>query len=95
MKGLRKRYGKQNQKFEDGVLRADACSQRYAIPRNNQYHSSFEDLPQHSFGASALWEERRLMNAVYALLAQGIRPGKESLEDFVARNQHRLGGDLE
>ena len=79
------------EKFEDGVLRADACTDRYSLPRKYQYRSWREDLPSRSFGASALREERRLMGAVYRLISAGIRPsGSESLEEFVERHKDRL-----
>ena len=84
-------------KFEDGLLRADACMERYQISRSSQYRTPEEDLPEGSFGLSALWEERNLMKKVYTLINKGFRPnGSESLEDFVEKHSELLdeGGDL-
>jgi len=88
---------KKNEKFEDGVLRADACMERYSKPRNSQYRTHSEDLPEPAFGLSALWEERNLMKNVYKLMAKGFKPnGSESLESFVEKHQDLLdeGGDF-
>lgn len=85
-------------KFEDGVLRADACMERYTSSRNSQYRTSFEDLPSYSFGSSALREERRLMRDVYRLISLGFRPSSESLEEFVQKHKESLSagvGNLE
>lgn len=80
------------EKFEDGVLRADACMERHATSRDFQYRTSFEDLLSYSFGSSALWEERKLMGDVHRLISLGIRPsGSESLEDFAERHKDLLG----
>ena len=76
------------EKFEDGVLRTDACMERYSIPRKYQYRTSFEDLPSYSFGLSAVRQERRLMRDVYRLTELGFRlSGPEPLEEFVARHR--------
>jgi len=88
---------KKNEKFEDGVLRADACMERHLDNRNSQYRTSFEDLPEKAFGSSAVWEERRLMRDVYQLIAKGFKPsGSESLESFVEKHRDLLdeGGDF-
>ena len=86
-----------NEKFEDGVLRADACMERYSTSRDSQYRTYQEDLPANSFGLSALWGERNLMKNVYQLIATGFKPnGAESLEDFVEKHRDSLdeGGDF-
>ena len=88
---------KKNEKFEDGVLRADACMERYSGSYDSQYRTHSEDLPEQAFGLSALWEERRLMRDVYQLIAKGFKPnGAESLEDFVEKHRDLLdeGGDF-
>jgi len=88
---------KKNEKFEDGVLRADACMERYSTPRDSQYRTHEEDLQGQAFGLSALWEEKNLMKNVYKLMAKGIKPnGSESLESFVEKHQDLLdeGGDF-
>ena len=88
---------KKNEKFEDGVLRADACMERYSTSRNSQYRTYSEDLPANSFGLSAVWEERRLMKDVYKLINKGFKPnGSESLESFVEKHRDSLdeGGDF-
>ena len=88
---------KKNEKFEDGVLRADACMERYSTSRDSQYRTHSEDLPEQAFGLSALWEERRLMKDVYKLMAKGFKPnGSESLESFVEKHKDLLdeGGDF-
>lgn len=88
-----KRYipSKYSEKFEDGVLRADACMDRYSIPRKYQYRNSFEDLPEYSFGMCAVREERRLMRKVYRLMEKGYKPlGSESLESFVKKHEGLL-----
>ena len=75
-----------NEKFEDGLLRTDACMERHMGSRDSEYRTYSEDLPEKAFGVSALWEERRLMRDVYKLIAKGIRPaGSETLESFVER----------
>jgi len=97
MSQVKRKTFRRNEKFEDGVLRADACMERHTISRNNQYRTYQEDLPQNSFGLSALWEERRLMKSVYQLMAKGIKPsGSESLESFVEKHRDLLdeGGDF-
>ncbi len=82
---------KKNEKFEDGVLRADACTERYSGSYQSQYRTSFEDLPEKAFGSSAVWEERNLMKNVYKLMAKGFKPnGSESLEDFVEKHKDLL-----
>ncbi len=88
---------KKNEKFEDGVLRADACMERYSKPRDSQYKTHSEDLTEQAFGLSALWEERNLMKNVYKLMAKGIKPnGSETLESFVEKHKDLLdeGGDF-
>ncbi|MEW6008217.1 MAG: hypothetical protein AB1629_01095 [Candidatus Omnitrophota bacterium] len=71
-------------KFEDGMLRVDACMERYSTSRDSQYRTSFEDLPSYSFGSSAVREERRLMRDVHRLISAGFVPQAwESLEEFV------------
>lgn len=37
---------KGNEKFEDGVLRADACMERHSGAYNSQYKTYSEDLPE-------------------------------------------------
>ena len=96
MSQVKKEMLKKNEKFEDGVLRADACMERYQSSRDSQYRTHSEDLPEQTFGLSALWEERRLMKNVYKLLAKGLKPsGSESLETFVEKHSDLLeeGGD--
>ncbi|MFA5432872.1 MAG: hypothetical protein WC319_08380 [Candidatus Paceibacterota bacterium] len=96
MRQEKEKNERKNEKFEDGVLRADACMERYSKTRNSQYRTYSEDLPEQAFGLSALWEERRLMKNVYKLLAKGIKPsGSESLETFVEKHSDLLeeGGD--
>ncbi|MFA5062797.1 MAG: hypothetical protein WC578_01820 [Candidatus Omnitrophota bacterium] len=93
---MRQEKEKNERKFEDGVLRADACMERYSKTRDSQYRTYSEDLPEQAFGLSALWEERRLMKNVYKLLVKGIKPsGSESLEAFVEKHSDLLeeGGD--
>ena len=97
MSQIKKEILKKNDKFEDGVLRADACMERYQSSRDSQYRTYQEDLPQNSFGLSAVWEERRLLNNVYKLMAKGFKPsGSESLEAFVEKHCDLLdeGGDF-
>ena len=85
------RIFKENEKFEDGLLRTDACMERHLSSRNSQYKTKLEDLPQESFGFSALREERRLMRDVYKLTARGIKPsGSETLESFVEKHKDLL-----
>ncbi len=96
MRQEKEKNERKNEKFEDGVLRADACMERYSKTRESQYRTYSEDLPEQVFGLSALWEERRLMKNVYKLLAKGIKPsGSESLETFVEKHSDLLeeGGD--
>lgn len=82
----RKRNQDRPEKFEDGVLRADACFDRHSLPRKHQYRTWQEDLPCCSFGSSAVREEQRLLRDVHRLLAIGLAPaGHESLEEFVER----------
>ena len=91
MSQVKKEVLKKNEKFEDGVLRADACMERHLTSRNSQYRTCQEDLPQNSFGLSALWEEKRLMKDVYKLIAKGFKPnGSISLEDFVEKHRDLL-----
>ena len=88
---------KKNEKFEDGVLLADACMERYSTSRNSQYRTYSEDPPQSSFGLSAVREERRLMKDVYKLINKGFKPnGSESLESFVEKHRDSLdeGGNF-
>jgi len=97
MSQVKKEVLKKNEKFEDGVLRADACMERHLTSRNSQYRTYQEDRPQNSFGLSALWEEKRLMNDVYKLMAKGFKPnGSEALEEFVEKHRDLLdeGGDF-
>ena len=97
MSQVKKEILKKNEKFEDGVLRADACMERYQSSRDSQYRTHSEDLPEQAFGLSALWEERNLMKNVYKLMAKGFKPnGSESLETFVEKHQDLLdeGGDF-
>ena len=76
-----------SEKFEDGLLRTDACMERHMSSRDSQYKTKLEDLPQESFGFSALREERRLMRDVYRLTAKGFKPnGSETLESFVEKH---------
>lgn len=85
------------EKFEDGVLRTDACMERHISSRDSQYKTKMEDLPQESFGLGALREERRLIRDVYKLAARGIKPtGSETLESFVEKHRDILdeGGDF-
>jgi len=92
MRQERKVHASRSEKFEDGVLRADACSERYALPRDMQYRTAAEDLPAYSFGASALREEGRLMRDVHELMSLGlVIQGTESPEKFVARYRALLG----
>ena len=91
MSQVKKEVLKKNEKFEDGVLRADACMERHLTSRNSQYRTCQEDLPQNSFGLSALWEEKRLMKDVYKLISKGFKPnGSISLEDFVEKHRDLL-----
>ena len=91
MSQVKKEALKKNEKFEDGMLRTDACMERHLTSRNSQYRTYQEDLPQNSFGLSALWEEKRLMKDVYKLISKGFKPnGSISLEDFVEKHQDLL-----
>jgi hypothetical protein len=84
-------YQAKERKFEDGVLRADSCMDRYSMPRDMQYRTAFEDLPSLSFGVSALREERRLQAKAAALASKGFRPCPcEHLEDFTERHSDIL-----
>ena len=97
MSQVKSKRFKRNEKFEDGVLRADACIERYQSSRDSQYRTHQEDLPEQAFGLSALWEERNLMKNVYKLMANGFKPnGSESLETFVEKHKDLLdeGGDF-
>jgi len=86
---------KKNEKFEDGVLRADACMERYQSSRDSQYRTHSEDLPEQAFGLSALWEERNLMKNVYKLMAKGFKPnGSETLESFVEKHRDLLDEEV-
>ena len=86
---------KKNEKFEDGVLRADACMERHLTSRDSQYRTYEDDLPQNSFGLSAVWEERNLMKNVYKLMAKGLKPsGSESLESFVEKHSEQLDEEV-
>ena len=88
---MRKETLRSYEKFEDGLLRTDACMERHETTRNSQYKTDLEDLPERSFGSSALWEERRLMRDVYKLTASGIKPsGSETLESFVEKHKDLL-----
>jgi hypothetical protein len=83
------------EKFEDGVLRADACMERYFVPRDAELRTFQEDLPSYSFGMSAVWEEHRLMRDVYRLISLGISPkGDYSLEEFVEKHRHLLSEEV-
>ena len=78
-------------KFEEGVLRADSCSDRYSLPRRYQYRNRFEDLVQYSFGRRALGQESELMRCAYYLKSLGFSPDTdEDIEGFVARHKDRL-----
>ena len=91
----RKRYFSFGEKFEDGVLRADACQHRYSMPRDMQYRTYSEDLPSRSFGMSAVREERRLMEDARWLIASGFQlKASETLENFVARHSDFLGKEV-
>ena len=82
---------KRSEKFEDGLLRTDACMERHLGARNCEYRTNLEDLPERSFGSSALREERRLMRDVYKLTAKGFKPdGSETLEAFVEKHRDDL-----
>lgn len=97
MSQVKTKIFKRNEKFEDGVLRADACMERHNIARKAQYRTCEEDLPQNSFGMSAVWEERNLMKQVYSLINKSFKPnGSESLESFVEKHKDLLdeGGDF-
>lgn len=95
MRQERKNFLKNSEKFEDGVLRADACMERFIAPRDSQYRTSEEDLPCFSFGTSALREERHLMRCVYYLMSLGFKPkGDELLEEFVERHKDLLDEEV-
>lgn len=82
---------KGNEKFEEGVLRSDACMERHSRSSISQYRTYSEDLPQNSFGLSAVWKERRLMNNVYKLISKGfkVKPA-QSLEAFIEEHKDAL-----
>lgn len=91
MRQERKKHWHHQEKFEDGVLRVDACFARHSIPHRYQYRTRREDLPASSFGSSAVREEERLLSDVYRLLAVGLTPqGHESLEEFVEKHRDTL-----
>lgn len=91
MRQERKRHFDMREKFEDGVLRADACSGRYPLPRDLQYRTPFEDLPSLAFGGRALREERLLMRDAHRLISVGFSlHGSETLEEFVSRHSDYL-----
>ena len=86
-----KKQFKSNERFEDGLMRTDACMDRHSAPRSSQYRTPQEDLPEQAFGLSAVWEERRLMNDVYKLIGKGFKPaGSETLEAFVEKHREDL-----
>jgi len=90
MRQERKRYLEEDEKFEDGVLRVDACFARHSLPRRYQEQFWYEDTSL-SFGRSAVWEEKRLLNKVVILVSKGLRSsGNESLEEFVERHKDLL-----
>lgn len=91
MSQVKKEILKKNEKFEDGVLRTDACMERYSESRDTQYRTEAEDLPMNAFGMSAVWKERNLMKNVYKLIAKGFKPnGSEPLESFVEKHRDLL-----
>lgn len=91
MRQERKELLRDCEKFEGGVLRADACMERYLLPRDCQYRTKLEDFVSGAFGSSAVWEERSLMRDVHRLIAEGHRLLPfEALEDFVARHSDIL-----
>ena len=86
MEQERKRYLSCREKFEDGVLRVDACSDRYLTPRRFQYRTRSEDLPSYSFGSRELREEAALIRDAHQFIASGFKiQASESVEDFVVR----------
>ena len=86
---------KGSEKFEEGVLTSDACMQRFSQSRETQYRTYEEDLPEQSFGLSALWEERNLMKNVYQLMAKGFKPNaSETLESFVEKHRDLLDEEV-
>ena len=89
MKNLNKKENEQ--KFDEGVLRTDGCMMRYKQSRQSEYRTYEEDLPEFSFGKSAYWEERRLLNKVYTLKAMGFKlKAEQSLEEFVQEHQDAI-----
>ena len=79
------------QKFDEGVLRADGCMMRHEQSRQSEYRTYEEDLPEFSFGKSAYWEERRLLNNVHTLKAMGFKlKAAQSLEEFVQEHKEAL-----
>jgi len=94
MRQERKRSFEVEEKFEEGVLRVDGCFMRHSLPRKYQFQSPIEDS-SFSFGRSALWEEKQLLNKVAILLSKGLRPEtNESLEDFILRHSEILGEEV-
>ena len=84
-------YKAKENRFEDGLLRVDACMDRHNTPRGHQYRSWAEDLPSRYFGIPALYEEHRIMGAVCRLIASGIKPKPyESLSAFADRHKDIL-----
>lgn len=83
------------EKFEAGLLRVDACTERHYSSRDSQYRTKEEDVSVSSFGSSALREESRLMKTVYYLKSLGFSPdGDESLEEFVSRYSEYLDQEV-
>lgn len=81
-------------KFEDGLLRVDACFRRHSLPRRFQEQFPSEDISS-SFGHSALREEYQLQRDVHRLISAGFVPrGWESLEEFVERYRDVLGEEV-
>ena len=46
MSQVKKETLKKNEKFEDGLLRTDACMERHQSSRDSQYRTYQEDLPE-------------------------------------------------
>ena len=79
---------KRNPNFDNGVLRADGCMNRYSQSRQMEFRTPEEDLSEFSFGRSAEWEEKKLINNVYKLKALGVNlKAGQTLEEFV--EEHR------
>ncbi|QAT16707.1 hypothetical protein BU251_02650 [Candidatus Velamenicoccus archaeovorus] len=93
MKNMNKKENEQ--KFDEGVLRADGCMMRHNQSRQAEFRTQEEDFPEHSFGKSAYWEERRLLNRVHTLKAMGfkIRP-EQTLEEFVQAHEDAFTEDV-